>query len=124
IHSLFLLAVFATMVVRDHARPRFHEALGVDIEQYDRDVLSLTSEISRQVFPIEIDLEHPTIRRGLKRLVAINEKMAAAKRRGGALGALRRAGLAASAAGVFARMYLTPVKKNPLPETVRLQPVW
>ncbi|MGB0497137.1 MAG: magnesium-protoporphyrin IX monomethyl ester (oxidative) cyclase [Rubricella sp.] len=120
----FLTAVFATMYVRDHARPAFHDALGIDIEEYDREVLHRTSEISRQCFPITLDMENPRWHRGLVKLRAAMMDADAAKRRGGMAGwigsklGMARAGLA------FAGLYLIPVKENTIPETSRLQPMY
>jgi magnesium-protoporphyrin IX monomethyl ester (oxidative) cyclase len=42
----------------------------------------------------------------------------------GFMGTLRRVGLYARAGAVFARLYLLPVKKNDLPDSSRLEPVW
>ena len=120
----FLLAVYATMYVRDHARPVFHEALGLDPTDYDYQVFSITSECTRQVFPFTLDVDAPAFRDGLERLRRIAEAMAAAKARGGIAGAVRRAALGVAGAGVFARLYLLPTRPNELPHKVRAVPAW
>jgi magnesium-protoporphyrin IX monomethyl ester (oxidative) cyclase len=120
----FLVAVFATMSVRDHARPAFHKALGVDIDWYDHEVFRITSEISRQVFPLEIDIDHPRWKRGLERLRAIFADMQAAKRHGGVTGKLRGWLHGARAGLVFAGLYTIPVKRHDLPESSRLEPAY
>src|SRR5579871_6057685 len=112
----FCLAVFATMYVRDHTRPALNEALGLDPTSYDYRVFAITSEISRQVFPLTLDLENPSFRAGLERLRRIAAAADSARAHGGPLGALKRAGLACAAALAFARLYILPVRRNQLPE--------
>lgn len=120
----FLLAVFATMYVRDHHRPAFHAALGVDPSDYDFKVFRITSEISRQTFPLELDLDNPKFKAGLDRLLACSRAIADAKARGGLVGKALQGFHAARAAVTFARLYCLPVKANVLPADIRLQPVW
>jgi magnesium-protoporphyrin IX monomethyl ester (oxidative) cyclase len=120
----FLLAVFATMYVRDHGRPEFYRALGIDPTDYDFTVFRITSDISRQVFPLTIDLDNPAFRAGLERLRRIAEAVAAARKQGGARSRLRCAALAGAAGFAFIRLYLLPVRRNHVPAQSRLAPVW
>ncbi len=120
----FLLAVFATMYVRDHMRPAFHKALGVPIEDYDMRVFRITSEISKQVFPFTIDIDNPAFIAGLRRLRAIVEATEEAKAAGGVMGSVRRFGLGVSGAVAFLRLYMIPVKSHELPKDIRLAPAW
>ena len=120
----FLLAVFATMYVRDHARPAFHAALGLDPTDYDRRVLRLTSEITRQVFPLELDLDDPAFWAGLERLSALTAAMQDAKARGGVRGRLSDVGFKLRAAATFAGLYVKRPRANTPPADVALQPVW
>ena len=120
----FLLAVFATMYVRDHARPLMYEAFAMDPTEYDYTVFRITSDISKQVFPLSLDVENPKFKRGLDRLLAISRATARAKEQGGPLGLLKRAGLAVGAAVIFARLYVLPVEQHALPDQVRMVPAW
>ena len=120
----FLLAVYATMYVRDHARPAFHAALGLDPTEYDYTVFRITSTIARQVFPVEVDIDNPTFRLCLERLRRITEGQRAARRQGGFVGRVKLIGLTAGAAATFIRLFLLPVKQNVTPASVRLTPAW
>ena len=120
----FLLAVFATMYVRDHNRPIMHDAFGMDPSEYDFTVFRITTEISKQVFPLSLDLDNPKFREGLERLRVIAAAIDTAKARGGIIGAVKRAGLSVAAAVVFARLYLLPARFHDLPEQVRMAPAW
>ena len=120
----FLLAVFATMYVRDHSRPEFHAALGIDPTAYDYEVFRITSEISRQVFPLTLPLDDPRFRAGLERLRRIADASAAASARGGIVGRARKLALGAAAAATFIRLYLLPIRPNELPQDVRIAPAW
>ncbi|MFN4226432.1 MAG: magnesium-protoporphyrin IX monomethyl ester (oxidative) cyclase, partial [Hyphomonas sp.] len=119
----FLLAVYATMYVRDHRRPAFHAALGVDPTEYDYTVFRLTNEIARQVYPVELDIDAPAFRQGLERLRTTTDRIDAITGKD-PLSWLKRKLLVLSNGLTFARLYFLPVRKNTLPAKVRLQPVW
>jgi magnesium-protoporphyrin IX monomethyl ester (oxidative) cyclase len=122
--KFFLLSVYATMYVRDHARPAFHAALGVDPTDYDYKVFRVCSEISKQVFPLTLDIDNPRLRKGFDRLAKITADMSAAKAKGGAMGAMARIGLGVQAAATFIGLYCLPTESNVTPADVRLSPVW
>jgi magnesium-protoporphyrin IX monomethyl ester (oxidative) cyclase len=122
--KFFLLAVFATMYVRDHVRVEFHKALGLDPTEYDFKVFRITTEICRQVFPLSLDLDNPAFRAGLERFRRIAEATAAARAQGGILGRIKRFGLTAAAAANFVRMFCLPTVKNAVPERSSLVPAW
>ncbi|MGJ7613991.1 MULTISPECIES: magnesium-protoporphyrin IX monomethyl ester (oxidative) cyclase [unclassified Variovorax] len=120
----FVLAVFATMYVRDHQRPEMHAAMGLDPTAYDFTVFRITSDITRQVFPLTLDIDAPAFRAGLETLRRISVATEAAKARGGVGGALQRVALAARGAVAFGKLFLMRAQPNALPDDVRMAPTW
>ncbi|MEO8333561.1 MAG: magnesium-protoporphyrin IX monomethyl ester (oxidative) cyclase [bacterium] len=120
----FLLAVFATMYVRDHLRHEFFEAMGFDVDDYDRRVITLTSEISAQVFPVSLPVEDPRFWQRLDSIVANTRALAKARAQGGIVGRLRAFGLLAGNVGTLVRLYCMRVRRNAPRADVRLEPVW
>jgi magnesium-protoporphyrin IX monomethyl ester (oxidative) cyclase len=120
--KFFLLAIFATMYVRDHQRPHFHKALGVDPSEYGKTVFRITSEISRQVFPLEIDIDNPKFFALLDRLLAISDKVAERQTKGGLTARFGKLATTVQAGWIFARLLMMPSKRNPLPDNIRLAP--
>ncbi|MEX1235955.1 MAG: magnesium-protoporphyrin IX monomethyl ester (oxidative) cyclase [Roseovarius sp.] len=122
--KFFLTAVYSTMWVRDHQRPLFHEALGVDTTWYGQEVFRKTSEISKQAFPFTLDIDHPRWRPNLDRLERASVQVAKGKARGGIAGTASRLAGMAKATFAFAALYTIPSIPNELPSSSRLEPAY
>ncbi len=122
--KFFLTAVFATMWVRDHQRPAFHEALGVDPEWYGQEVFRKTTAISLQIFPLALDLDHPRWVPALRRLNNANLRIAQAKKRKGFAAKLKHVGASMAAGWAFMQLLTIPAVKNDVPEETRLAPAY
>ena len=120
----FLLAVFATMYIRDHLRAEFYETMGFSPTDYDMEVCRKTSEISKQVFPLTIDLDNPRFQQLLHKMYETTSAMEAAAAKGGIFNKVKRSFLALSNGLTFARLYFLPVKDNTPPENFRLVPAY
>lgn len=71
----FLLSVFATHTLTVHERADFYEAVGLDAEQYDREVIRKTNETAARAFPVNLNVEHPQFFSRLEKCADRNEKM-------------------------------------------------
>ena len=122
--KFFLTAVYATMFVRDHQRPAFHKALGVDPDWYAHAVFEKTSELSKQIFPITLDIDDPRWLKNCRALQRANVDIAEAKERGGIAGKAAQVWGSLRAARAFAALYLIPAKKHKVPAQTRLEPCY
>ncbi len=113
----FLVAVYATMFVRDHARPHFHAALGIDPTDYDYEVFRVTSAITRQVFPIVLDSDSPKFRALMMNILRANQALPTA-------GIFGRAKAYVTIGTSMLRLYFMRTETNALPVSTRLVPAW
>ena len=81
-----------------------------------------SSAIARQVFPVELDIDHPRWIPGLRRFDTAFNDMAAAKKAGGIGGALRGLAARARMLTAFVGLYTIPVIRSTPPANVRLEP--
>lgn len=56
----FLLSVFATMYLNDLQRASFYATLGLDAKQFDIYVIKKTNQSSGRLFPVILDVNHPS----------------------------------------------------------------
>nr|YP_011005634.1 magnesium-protoporphyrin IX monomethyl ester (oxidative) cyclase [Cutleria multifida]WAM62638.1 magnesium-protoporphyrin IX monomethyl ester (oxidative) cyclase [Cutleria multifida] len=56
----FLLSVFATMYLNDLQRSSFYATLGLDARQFDIHVIKKTNQMTGRLFPVILDVEHPS----------------------------------------------------------------
>ncbi len=122
--KFFLTAVYSTMWVRDHQRPAFHEALGVDPAWYGQEVFRKTSEISKQVFPMTLDIDHPRWVPRLDAMQRANEQIAVGRKQGGIGGWAKRMLGSAKAGFAFVSLLAIPAVGNAVPDNPRLEPAY
>ncbi len=120
----FLVAVYATMYVRDHNRPVLYKAFGIDPTAYDFKVFNICTQITRQVFPLELDTDAPKFRALLERMRILSGRIDATRADRGIVARVKRFGLSLAAGATFVQLYLQPTRGSELPASVRLQPAW
>ena len=71
----FLLSVFATMYLNDIQRTGFYEMLGFNTRDFEREVINKTNRSAGKVFPIILDVDHPSFYPRLEQCLLNNEKI-------------------------------------------------
>ena len=98
--------------------------MGLEPAEFGKQVFNLTTEISKQVFPVELDLGNPKFMEKLERLRLTADRIEEVKAKRGILPKIARVGLMAKAGLQFAGIYFMRVRPNQPPAKVRLEPVW
>ena len=56
----FLFSVFVTMYLNDCQRSDFYKIVGLDARQYDMHVIRKTNESASRIFPLALNIDHPS----------------------------------------------------------------
>ena len=73
----FLLSVFATHTLTVHERADFYATVGLDAQEYDREVIRKTNETSARAFPTILNVDHPQFFKRLEKCADRNEELKA-----------------------------------------------
>ena len=68
----FLLSVFATMYLNDLQRSNFYKLIGLDAKEFDRHVIEKTNASAGRLFPVILDVKHPSFFKSLDNCVEAN----------------------------------------------------
>lgn len=58
--KFFLFSVFVTMYLNDCQRSGFYKLIGLDARQYDMHVIRKTNESASRIFPVALNIDHPS----------------------------------------------------------------
>nr|YP_010336219.1 Magnesium-protoporphyrin IX monomethyl ester oxidative cyclase [Chroodactylon ornatum]UNJ14625.1 Magnesium-protoporphyrin IX monomethyl ester oxidative cyclase [Chroodactylon ornatum] len=71
----FLLSVFATMYLNDFQRLDFYQSIGLDARQFDIQVIRKTNESAGRIFPVALNVDHPSFFHLLDKCSSQNKKL-------------------------------------------------
>ena len=85
-------------------------------------VFEITTEISKQVFPVVLDINNPAFLRHLKKLSYYNEKLEQCDKKKTL--SMRRVMLGLKIAVCFSKLFFMKSFRNDLPADFRVKPTW
>lgn len=73
--KFFLLSVFATHTLTVHEREDFYQSVGLDAQEYDRQVIIKTNQTAAKAFPVILDTNNPAFFPRLEKCNEYNIKL-------------------------------------------------